>query len=188
MSPYVGKPLVDPRMAGLRGITGGPGSTEADEKDFAWRGSGEDGACRLLGNHALPTSKDASGPRGLVPDQPCKACDKRTAPAACFGHTHALMRYTGMHCSASNFGSLPFRACDVHTPCRVDLGSAPAGADQALGSQAQKEAGEAQAQTMSTRGFVNPGGGGFTPDTDNTAPTGGDVAGMSRALFTLQWP
>ena len=83
---------------------------------------------------------------------------------------------------------LPFRVCDVHAPCRVDLGSAPAGADQALGSQAQKEAGEAQAQTMSTRGFVNPGGGGFTPDTDNTAPTGGDVAGKPQALFTLPWP
>ena len=83
---------------------------------------------------------------------------------------------------------LPFRVCDVHAPCRVDLGSAPAGADQALGSQAQKEAGEAQAQTMSTRGFVNPGGGGFTPDTNNTAPTGGDVAGKPQALFTLPWP
>ena len=79
---------------------------------------------------------------------------------------------------------LPFRACDVHTPCRVDLGSAPAGADQALGSQAQKEAGEAQAQTMSTRGFVNPGGGGFTPDTANTAPTADDAAGMPRAHLT----
>ena len=84
--------------------------------------------------------------------------------------------------------ALPFGARDVHTSCRVDLGSAPAGADQALGSQAQKEAGEAQAQTMSTRGFVNPGGGGFTPDTANTAPTTDDVAGMPQALFALPWP
>lgn len=58
------------------------------------------------------------------------------------------------------------------------MGSAPAGGDIALGSAAQKQAGEAQAQSMSTRGFVNPGPGSHTPDTPNTAPAAGDVAGM----------
>ena len=67
-------------------LRGGPGSTEADEKDSARRGSGEDGACRLLGNYALPTSKDASGSIGPVPAQLCKACKEDTAPVACFGH------------------------------------------------------------------------------------------------------
>ena len=58
------------------------------------------------------------------------------------------------------------------------MGSAPAGDDMALGSAAQKQAGEAQAQSMSTRGFVNPGAGSRTPDTPNTGPAAGDVAGM----------
>lgn len=58
------------------------------------------------------------------------------------------------------------------------MGSAPAGNDMALGSAAQKQAGEAQAQSMSTRGFVNPGADDRTPDTPNTGPATGDVAGM----------
>ena len=49
----------------------------------------------------------------------------------------------------------------------------PAGADSALGSAAQKAAGEAQAQSMSTRGFVNPGAGSNTPDSTNMAPVAG---------------
>ena len=53
--------------------------------------------------------------------------------------------------------------------CRMDP---PAGAE-ALGSAAQKAAGEAQAQSMSTRGFINPGADGNTPDSTNTAPVAG---------------
>ena len=63
----------------------------------------------------------------------------------------------------------------------------PAGADLALGSAAQKAAGEAQAQSMSTRGFINPGSDGNTPDSTNTAP----VAGLHiRPVGTghLHWP
>ena len=114
-----------------------------------------------------------------------------TAPAACFSPAQALeaLHRDVLRCFQAWLRDCgcPFRARDVHTPRRVDLGSAPAGADLALGSQAQKEAGEAQAQSMSTRGFVNPGGGGFTPDTANTAPPAGDLAGMRHALLTLPW-
>ncbi|CAL5229344.1 g12651 [Coccomyxa viridis] len=53
---------------------------------------------------------------------------------------------------------------------RVERMDSPAGADQALGSAAQKAAGEAQAQSMSTRGFINPGADSNTPDSTNTAP------------------
>ena len=60
--------------------------------------------------------------------------------------------------------------------CRMD---SPAGADQALGSAAQKAAGEAQAQSMSTRGFINPGAYSNTPDSTNTAP----VAGVRICLW-----
>ena len=93
---------MDPGMAGLLGITGALGSTKADEKESAWMGSREDAACRLLGNHALPTSKDASEPRGNVPDQLCKACNEQTARAACFGHAQALTRFTEMRFGASS--------------------------------------------------------------------------------------
>lgn len=75
--------------------------------------------------------------------------------------------------------------------CRVDLGSAPAGADQALGSEAQKAAGEAQAQSMSTLGFVSPGDGSNTPNINNTTLAASDLPGMHPSGLTFsafqQW-
>lgn len=66
--------------------------------------------------------------------------------------------------------------------CRTDT---PAGADQALGSAAQKAAGEAQAQSMSTRGFISPGIDSNTPDTINTTPVAG-VPIRLRCLITCK--
>lgn len=66
--------------------------------------------------------------------------------------------------------SLREEALELADVCRMDP---PAGADQGLGSAAQKAAGEAQAQSMSTRGFINPGADSNTPDSTNTAPVAG---------------
>jgi len=60
----------------------------------------------------------------------------------------------------------------------MDEGPASAGAG-ALGSAAQKAAGEAQAESMSTRGFISPD----RSNTPNTAPAAGDVPGAHIAVF-----
>jgi len=61
---------------------------------------------------------------------------------------------------------------------RMDEGPASAGAG-ALGSAAQKAAGEAQAESMSTRGFISPD----RSNSPNTAPAAGDVPGARIAVF-----